>query len=289
MSFKLLDSLTEHGFSFIDTADVYAIWVPGQEGGGSERIIGKWMKERRSRERMIVATKCGMEMGPGKKGLSKKYILEAIDASLGRLQTDYVDLYQAHKDDPEVPLEETLDAFAILLKAGKARAIGASNYSAPRLAEALRLSERHGLPRFESLQPEYNLVEREAYETTLQPLCRHHHLGVMPYFSLAAGFLTGKYRSEADLAKSPRGKRVQGYLNPRGMRVLAALDQVSARHGATLAQVAIAWLLSNPTITAPIASATSIEQLEGLIAAMQLKLEPTDVAELNEASAFGAA
>jgi aryl-alcohol dehydrogenase-like predicted oxidoreductase len=258
-------------------------------GGESETIIGKWMKERGRREHMIVATKCGMEMGPGKKGLSKKYILEAIDASLSRLQTDYVDLYQAHKDDPEVPLEETLDAFAIILRAGKARAIGASNYSAPRLAEALRLSERHGLPRFESLQPEYNLMEREEYETTLQPLCRHHNLGVISYFSLAAGFLTGKYRSEADLAKSPRGKRVQKYLNPRGMRVLAALDQVSARHGATLGQVAIAWLLANPTMTAPIASATSIEQLDGLVGAMQLKLEPTDVAELNEASAFGAA
>jgi aryl-alcohol dehydrogenase-like predicted oxidoreductase len=284
-SFTLLDALTSSGFNFIDTADVYSKWAPGHVGGESETILGKWMKARGNRKHIILATKCGMELAPDKKGLSKKYILQAIDASLARLETDYVDLYQAHKDDPTVPLEETLDAFADIIKAGKVRAIGASNYSGPRLAEALAASQRLGIPRFECLQPHYNLAERDDYEKNMQPLCARYGIGVIPYFSLASGFLTGKYRSEADLGKSPRGQGAKKYLNPRGVRILAALDQVSGRHRATPAQAAIAWLLTNPTITAPIASATKIEQLNDLIAATRLKLDQADVAALNDASA----
>jgi aryl-alcohol dehydrogenase-like predicted oxidoreductase len=284
-SFQLLDHLVHHGFTFIDTADVYSRWVPGHAGGESETILGTWMKSRNNRKDIILATKVGMDMGPGKKGLSKAWILQAVDDSLRRLQTDYIDLYQAHKDDPETPLEETLEAFGTVVKAGKARVIGASNYSAERLREALALSERLHLPRFECLQPHYNLAEREEYEKTLQPLVAEQKIGVIPYFSLAAGFLTGKYRSEADLAKSARGKSVQKYLNPQGQRILTALDEVSARHNATPAQVALAWLIANPTITAPIASATKMDQLHDLIAATKLTLSQEDLAALSTASA----
>ena len=288
-AFKLLDILVAQGFNFIDTADVYSKWVPGHVGGESEAILGTWMKQRGNRKQIILATKCGMELAPDKKGLSKKYILQAIDASLARLQTDYVDLYQAHRDDPTIPLEETLDAFTQVIQSGKARAIGASNYAATRLAQALELSQRNGLARFESLQPHYNLYERRDFETTLQSVCQQHGIGVIPYFALAGGFLTGKYRTEADLAKSPRGQGNKKYLNPRGLRILAALDQVSARLHTTQAQVALAWLMANPAITAPIASATTVEQVHTLIAATQLKLNPEDLKSLNQASAADAA
>jgi aryl-alcohol dehydrogenase-like predicted oxidoreductase len=284
-SFTLLDTLVARGFTFIDTADVYSKWVPGHAGGESETILGKWMKSRGNRQQIILATKCGMELAPDKKGLSKKYILQAIDASLARLQTDYVDLYQAHKDDPAVPLEETMEAFDQVVKAGKARAVGASNYSGERLAAALAVSERLGIARFECLQPHYNLAERADFEKNLQSVCARHQIGVIPYFSLASGFLTGKYRSEADLAKSPRGKSAQKYLNPRGLRILAALDNVSTALRATPAQVALAWLIANPIISAPIASATSVQQLEDLVAATRLNLAPEHIAELSAASA----
>ncbi|HVT82885.1 MAG TPA: aldo/keto reductase [Phycisphaerae bacterium] len=284
-SFTLLDTLVARGFTFIDTADVYSKWVPGHAGGESETILGKWMKSRGNRQQIILATKCGMELAPDKKGLSKKYILQAIDASLARLQTDYVDLYQAHKDDPAVPLEETMEVFDQVVKAGKARAVGASNYSGERLAAALAVSERLGIARFECLQPHYNLAERADFEKNLQSVCARHQIGVIPYFSLASGFLTGKYRSEADLAKSPRGKSAQKYLNPRGLRILAALDNVSTALRATPAQVALAWLIANPIISAPIASATSVQQLEDLVAATRLNLAPEHIAELSAASA----
>jgi len=282
-SFELLDALVGSGFNFIDTADVYSKWVPGHVGGESETIIGKWMKARGNRGKIVLATKCGMELSPEKKGLSKKYILQAIDSSLSRLQTDYVDLYQAHKDDPGVPLEETMDAFTQVVKAGKAKAIGASNYSGSRLAEALRLSERHGLVRFECLQPHYNLYERTEYERELEPVCVENGLGVIPYFALAAGFLTGKYRSEADLGKSARGGGMRKYLNPRGMAILAALDEVAGAHKVTPAQVAIAWLMAKPSITAPIASATSLEQLRDLVAATRVKLTAEELGRLEAA------
>ena len=287
-SFRLLDALLEAGLNAIDTADVYSAWAPGHRGGESETVIGHWLRQRGGRERVVIATKVGMQMGSGDKGLSRAWITRAVEDSLRRLGTDYIDLYQAHRDDESVPLEETLATFADLIAQGKVRAIGASNYTAPRLREALRTSERLGLPRYESLQPHYNLVERAAFEGELEALCRAEGLGVIPYFALAAGFLTGKYRAEADLAKSPRGERnARQYLaDPRGPRVLAALDEVAARHpGATAAQVAIAWLIARPSVTAPIASATSLEQLADLVKAAQLRLDQQDIEALDQASA----
>ncbi len=288
-SFHILDAFTNAGFDFIDTADIYSKWKPGSTGGDSELILGKWMKSRNNRNKIILATKVGMEMpaassGGAGKGLSKKWILHEIEASLARLQTDYIDLYQSHQDDPETPLEETLDAYAHLVQQGKVRVIGASNYSAERLAESLKISTQHGYPRYEMLQPHYNLVERKDFESTLRPLCASHHIGVIPYFSLASGFLTGKYRSDADLQKSPRGKSVAKYLTPAGLRVLAALDEVAKRHNATPAQVALAWLIAQPTITAPIASATTLPQLHDLIAATTLQLDDAALADLTRAS-----
>ena len=285
-SFALLDALVAAGFTFIDTADVYSAWAPGNKGGESEAIIGKWMKARGNRDRLVIATKVGMEMGPGKKGLSQAYIRAAVEDSLRRLQTDYIDLYQAHQDDPDTPLEETLDAFAGLVKDGKVRAIGASNYTAARLAEALAISERKGIPRYESLQPEYNLFDRAGYEASLEPLCREKGLGVISYYSLASGFLSGKYRSERDAGKSVRGGKIVGqYLNDRGVRILAALDEVAARYSATPAQVALAWLIARPSITAPIASATTTAQLEELIGATRLQLDREAIEALDRASA----
>jgi len=285
-SFALLDALVAAGFTFIDTADVYSAWAPGNKGGESEAIIGKWMKARGNRDRLVIATKVGMEMGPGKKGLSQAYIRAAVEDSLRRLQTDYIDLYQAHQDDPDTPLEETLDAFAGLVKDGKVRAIGASNYTAARLAEALAISERKGIPRYESLQPEYNLFDRAGYEASLEPLCREKGLGVISYYSLASGFLSGKYRSERDAGKSVRGGKIVGqYLNDRGFRILAALDEVAARYSATPAQVALAWLIARPSITAPIASATTTAQLEELIGATRLQLDREAIEALDRASA----
>ena len=284
MSFRLLDAFVAAGFNLVDTADMYSRWVPGNEGGESETIIGKWLKRSGKRQSVIIATKVGKEMGPDKKGLSKKYINQAVEASLGRLQTDYIDLYQSHDDDVDTPLEETLEAFGQLIKAGKVRAIGASNYSAKRLAEALRVSEQHGYPRYESLQPLYNLYDRADYEKELEPLCREKGLGVINFFSLGSGFLTGKYRSEGDLANRARADMVKKYLNDRGYRIIEALDSVARQHNATPAKVALAWLIAQPTVTAPIASATDLEQLDQLIEAATLELDPSSMTLLNQAS-----
>jgi len=284
-SFRLLDALVAAGFNFIDTADIYSKWAPGNKGGESESILGNWMKSRGNRQRVVIATKVGMEMGPGMKGLSQAYIRRAAEDSLKRLQTDYIDLYQSHTDDKDTPLAETLGAYAQLVKEGKVRAIGASNYSAERLSEALQVSKQYGLPRYQSLQPNYNLYDRADYEAKLEAVCRENGLGVIPYFSLASGFLTGKYRSEADLSASKRGPMVKKYLNDRGFRILRALDKVAQQSGATPAKVALAWLMARPGITAPIASATSLAQLHDLIAATELKLDSAAIDELNLASA----
>jgi aryl-alcohol dehydrogenase-like predicted oxidoreductase len=285
MSFRLLDGFLDAGFDFIDTADVYSRFHPGNQGGESETIIGEWLAARGNRNRVTIATKCGIEMGPGMKGLSRRYIFTAIEASLRRLRTDHVDLYQAHRDDPETPLEETLGAFADLIAQGKVRVIGASNYSAPRLEAALATSARLGLPRYETLQPLYNLVERTDFESSLEPLCRREQVSVIPYYSLASGFLTGKYRSAADAEGRIRGSRAAKYLTPHGLGVLAALDRVAARTGAKPGQVALAWLIAKPTIAAPIASATNPDQLAELVAAPSVRLSAEDMAELDAASA----
>jgi aryl-alcohol dehydrogenase-like predicted oxidoreductase len=282
-SFKLLDAFVEAGCNLIDTADVYSAWADGNTGGESETIIGRWLRRSGRREEVIVATKVGMEMR-GNKGLSKSYILKSAEESLGRLQTDYIDLYQSHQDDPETPLEETLEAYADLIRQGKVRVIGASNYSAERLNESLLVSHRNGLPRYESLQPLYNLYEREPFEAELEPLCAEKNVGVISYFSLASGFLSGKYRSEDDLGKSARGGGVKKYLNERGFRILDALDEVSKRKDSTPARVALAWLMARPSVTAPIASATGLEQLKDLIEATNLELDEGALRLLDEAS-----
>ena len=285
-SFKLLDAYVEAGLNFIDTADVYSTWVPGNSGGESETIIGKWMKARGSRAALVIATKVGSEMGPGMKGLSRRYIRSAVEDSLRRLQTDYIDLYQSHWDDPETSQQETLEAYDELIREGKVRVIGASNFTAARLREALNISESLGLPRYESLQPPYNLYDRADYEMELEPLCREREIGVIPYYGLGSGFLTGKYRSEADFGKSPRGGRMRAYLNDRGKRILAALDDVASRRNTSLAQVALAWLMARPGLTAPIASATSLEQMKDLTASTRLHLDPADIEQLDQASAW---
>ena len=284
-SYSLLDAWVDAGMNFIDTADVYSRWVPGHRGGESETLIGRWLRRSGRRDRVVLATKVGMDMGNGRVGLSADYIRSAVEASLQRLQTDVIDLYQAHEDDPKTPLEETLGAFAELIRAGKVRAIGASNHSAARLTEALETSRRLGLPRYESLQPHYNLLERPLYEAELEAVCVANGLGVINFFGLARGFLTGKYRSEADLAQSPRGDGVRQYLTPRGLAVLAALDAVAARLNATPAQVALAWQIARPSITAPIASATSLPQLRDLVAAAALQLDRDAIEQLDAASA----
>ncbi|MDQ6638837.1 MAG: aldo/keto reductase [Pseudomonadota bacterium] len=284
LSFRLLDAWVDAGMNFVDTADVYSRWVPGHAGGESERIIGKWLRQNGKRDRVVLATKVGKPMGDADKGLSKAYIRRAVEASLRRLQTEVIDLYQAHDDDAATPLEETLGAFADLVKEGKVRAIGASNYSAPRLTLALETSERLGLPRYESLQPLYNLVERDAYEAELEPVCVEHGLGVINFYALASGFLTGKYRSKADLGKSVRGSGAGKYLNERGLAVLGALDAVADTVGATPAQVALAWQIARPSITAPIASATTPAQLAELVAAAALQLDAPSIALLDRVS-----
>ncbi len=283
-SFKVLDAFVGAGLNLIDTADVYSRWIPGHQGGESETIIGHWLKSRRNRSQVVIATKLGVEMGPGEQGLSRAYILRAVDRSLQRLNTDYIDLYQSHRDDPQTPLEETLAAYGELIKQGKVRAIGASNYTAERLGAALEVSAAHGLPRYESLQPCYNLYDRTAYEGELAELCRRERIGVISYFSLASGFLTGKYRSEGDLANRARAYRVKDMLNERGFRILRALDTVSRETGATPAQVSLAWLIARG-VTAPIASATSVEQLNELAGATRLELGADAVKVLDEASA----
>ncbi|HEY6308541.1 MAG TPA: aldo/keto reductase [Candidatus Angelobacter sp.] len=285
MSFKLLDAFVAAGFNFIDTADSYSTWAPGHKGGESETVIGNWLKARGRRNRVIIATKVGSEV-MGRKGLSKAYIVSEVEESLKRLQTDYIDLYQSHRDDPSTPVEETLEAYDQLVSQGKARAIGASNFTAARLAQSLAASRLLGYPRYESLQPNYNLYERADYETNLESFCVKEGLAVIPYFPLAGGFLTGKYRREEDLAKSARGRFVSKYLNERGFRILDALDQVAEQLGATPGQIAVAWLLARPSITAPIASATNLDQLHDLLDAVNLKLEQPSIEQLNQASAY---
>ena len=284
-AFRQFDEALDLGLNFIDTADVYSRWAPGHTGGESETIIGNWLTKSGRRKDVILATKVGMEMGEGRKGLSPAYIRRAVEDSLKRLETDHIDLYQAHKDDEETPLAETLGAFDDLVKAGKVRYIGASNYSGERLAEALETSRKNGLASYVSLQPHYNLVEREKFETELLPVVEKYQLGVIPYFSLAAGFLTGKYRSAKDTEKAARGKAVQKYLNDWGFSVVAALDEVAQATGSTPARVALAWLIAQPGITAPIASATNSNQLNDLAAAAELKLDRESIEKLNEASA----
>jgi aryl-alcohol dehydrogenase-like predicted oxidoreductase len=284
-SFALLDRFVDAGLNFVDTADVYSVWAPGNKGGESETIIGNWLKQRGGRDRVVLATKVGSEMGPGKKGLSKRYIMEAVEASLKRLQIERIDLYQSHWDDPETPVDETLAAYGELIRQDKVRVVGCSNFTAARLTESLEASARLGLPRYECLQPEYNLHDRAGFEGELESTCRENGIGVITYFSLARGFLTGKYRSKADLSQSPRGEGIGGkYLDERGFRILAALDEVAAQHRATPAQVALAWLMTR--VTAPIASATRLEQLEDLIAATHLELDAASIERLTTASAY---
>jgi aryl-alcohol dehydrogenase (NADP+) len=284
-SFQILDAFVDAGLNFIDTADIYSTWVPGHTGGESETIIGNWLKQSGKRSKIVLATKVGMQMGSGKKGLKKEYILEEVEDSLRRLQTDHIDLYQSHEDDASTPLDETLGAYAQLIKEGKVRAIGASNYSGARLAEALNVSRQHGLPSYQCLQPKYNLCERAGYESELEPLILKEGLSVVPYFALASGFLTGKYRSEADLGKSVRGGGLKKYLDDRGFRILAALDEVAAAHRSTPGKVALAWLMARPGITAPIASATNLDQLRDLVDSVNLDLDAASIEALNQASA----
>jgi aryl-alcohol dehydrogenase-like predicted oxidoreductase len=284
-SFKLLDAFAAAGFNSVDTADVYSRWVPGHSGGESEIILGEWMKTRGNRNKIIVATKVGMDMGDGKKGLSKSHILRAAEDSLRRLQTDHIDLYQSHTDDPDTPLQETLGAYAELIRQGKVRAIGASNHKAERLAAAFETSKKYGLPAYQTLQPNYSLIERAEYESHLEPLCQKEGLGVINYFPLAGGFLSGKYRSESDAAGKARARNVTKYLNERGFRILGALDQVAKKYHATPARVSLAWLLARPSITAPIVSATNPEQLNDLISSLELALDSETIEFLNQASA----
>lgn len=286
-SFEVLDGFIEAGFNFIDTADVYSRWVPENKGGESETIIGNWMKARNNRNQIILATKVGSNMElNGKKCLSKKYILEAVDASLLRLKTDYIDLYQSHYDDPETPVQETLEAYDQLIRAGKVRWIGASNFSAERFKESLETSARLSLPKYQTFQPEYNLYKREGFEKELEQICLDNQVGVINYYSLASGFLTGKYRSETDLGKSQRGSAVKEFMNPRGFRILKALDEVSEQYNSSLASVALAWLMARPSVTSPIASVTSLAQLKNLTKAAALRLDVEVISILDAASAW---
>jgi aryl-alcohol dehydrogenase-like predicted oxidoreductase len=284
-SFALLDAFVDAGFNGIDTADTYSRWAPGHNGGESEIVIGNWLKQTGKRDRVVIATKVGNDMGEGR-NVRRDYILRAAQACLQRLQVDCIDLLQTHFDNEATPVEETLAAYAQLIAQGKVRAIGASNMSVARLQASLAASRQLGIPRYESLQPLYNLYDRMNFESDYAPLCRAAGLGVITYYSLAAGFLTGKYRSAADTAKSAaRGGRMKEYLNARGIRILAVLDAVAGRHGATLAQVSLAWLIARPGVTAPIASATSLKQLEEIMLAPRLKLGRDDIAALDKASA----
>ncbi len=284
-TFELLDAFVDAGFNLIDTADVYSRWVPGNTGGESETLIGRWLARSGKRNQVVLATKVGKDMGDGRVGLQPAYIRQAVEASLRRLQTDVIDLYQSHDDDPDVPMADILGTYQELMQAGKVRAIGASNFTAPRLAEALETSARQNLPRYDTLQPEYNLYARAGYERELEPLCRGNEIGVITYYPLASGFLTGKYRSADDAGKSKRGANIcKKYLNPRGLRILGALDEVSERLGATPAQVALAWQLSRPGITAPLASATSRHQLNDLTGAARLQLDQHALERLDDAS-----
>jgi aryl-alcohol dehydrogenase-like predicted oxidoreductase len=286
-SFRILDAFVDAGFNFIDTADVYSAWKPGNAGGGqSETILGQWFARSGKRDKVVLATKVGMDLGDGKKGLSRDYIIRAAEASLKRLQTDHIDLYQSHTDDQTVPLEETLSAYRALIEQGKVTIIGASNYKAGRLREAIDIAKRESLPTYQTLQPEYNLYDRQDFEQNLQPVAQELCLGVVPYFSLASGFLTGKYKSKADTEGKNRGSRVTKYFDDRGMKILKALDELSAETGAAQATIALAWLLAQPTILAPIASATSTDQLQALLAAPNLTLTEAQLQTLTQASAY---
>jgi len=284
-SFALLDRFAGAGFNLIDTADSYSRWAPGHQGGESETIIGRWINRRGRHDDVIVATKVGSDMGEGHKILRKDYILRAAEASLKRLGVDCLDLYQSHWDDENTPIEETLAAYDQLMRAGKVKAIGASNLTAPRLAQALAASAAQGLPRYATLQPHYNLYERASFEGDLQALCLREGIGVITYFSLAAGFLTGKYRSSADIGKSARGEGMKKFMNERGFRIVDTLGAIAARLGAMPAQVALAWLMARPGVTAPIASATSVAQLDELLRAATLRLDADAIRELDGASA----
>lgn len=285
-SFRILDAFVDADFNFIDTADTYSMWVPGNKGGESETIIGRWLKQRGKRDDLIIATKLGGDLGNGKKGLRADYIAQAVDASLTRLGTDYIDLYQSHYDDPDTPVEETMEAFNTLIQIGKVRYIGASNLSAERIAASNRFAADHGLGGYVSLQPLYNLYERQKFETEYLSTVRNEGLAVVTYYALASGFLSGKYRGETDFGKSPRGKGMKKYLDERGFRILEALDRVSAANGAPLAQISLAWQLHKPAVTAPIASATTENQLQDLAAAASLKLTAEQMALLDDASAY---
>jgi len=283
-SFRILDAAFDAGLTFIDTADIYSTWVPGHAGGESETIIGKWFAQTGKREQVTIATKVGMDMGGEKKGLAAKYMEQAVEDSLRRLQTDHIDLYQSHQDDAGVPLEETLGAFDAMIKRGKVRFIGASNYSGARLKAAMETSQRNGLAGYQTLQPQYNMMEREPYESEMAPVALQYGLGVIPYYSLASGFLTGKYRSEADLEGKARGGGVKKYLNDHGRRVLAALDVVAKEYGSTPARVALAWLMTRPGIVAPISSATTTDHVKDLVEATKLELAQDAVEVLTTAS-----
>jgi aryl-alcohol dehydrogenase-like predicted oxidoreductase len=283
-SFDILDRFVDAGLNTVDTADSYSRWVSGNKGGESETIIGKWMKSRGNREKVVIVTKVGSDMGQGKKDLSAAYIAKAAEDSLKRLQVDEIDLYLSHWPDDTVPYDETLGAYEKLMKAGKVRNIGCSNLDAGRLEAALKVASQKKLPRYEVLQPEYNLYDRSSFDGQLRDLCMKEEIGVITYFSLAEGFLSGKYRSEADLGKSPRGDGIAKYLDSRGKRILAALDAVSARHNAKQAEVALAWIIARPGVTAPISSATTIEQVDSLIRAARLQLTAADIKELDQAS-----
>lgn len=285
-SFRLLDAFTDAGFNAVDTADTYTRWVPGNTGGDSERVIGKWLSKTGKRDKIMLATKVGGVFSEEKRGLKKDYILRSIDDSLQRLQTDHIDLYQTHYDDAETPIEETLETYAEIVKSGKVRAIGTSNMSLERIIASAAISSAKGFPSYQTLQPEYNLFDREKFETEYGPYAIEHNLGVIPYFALASGFLTGKYRKEEDLANSSRAKYLGKYMTERGVRILAALDEVAARYNAKPGMVAIAWLMNRPGITAPIASATSLQQLDELIRAVNLKLDTDAMQLLNDASNY---
>lgn len=282
----LLDAFLDAGFNTVDTADVYSAWVTGNKGGESETEIGKWIKQSGKRDKVIIATKVGAELGPDKKGLKKDYIIKAAEDSLSRLQTDYIDLYQSHYDDASTPVEETLRAYDQLIKDGKVRAIGASNFSVERLHESLKVSREKGLAAYQTLQPEYNLFDRQQYETVFEPFIREQNIGVISYFSLASGFLSGKYRSAADLEGSNRAGLVKKYLTERGFNILNALDDVAAQYGATPSAIALAWLIARPGITAPIVSTTNVAQLNELTKAATLQLSNEAIETLNTASAY---
>lgn len=284
-SFKLLDAFVDAGFNLIDTADSYSRWAPGHKGGESETIIGNWLKQRSDRDKIIIATKVGSDMGEGK-DLKRDYIFRSVEGSLKRLQTEYIDLYQSHFDDLNTPVEETMEAYAALVQEGKVRAIGASNLSIERLKGSNDHSKAKGLPRYETLQPHYNLYDREKFEKEYKPYCLESNISVLPYFSLASGFLTGKYRSEKDFSKSIRGSSMDKYMNERGFKILQALDEVAERYNTRPASVSIAWLLAQPTIAAPIASATNTGQLNELVSAANIKLDQDAIDQLNKASEY---